>query len=276
MNAWRITRRCVINRVPGRVISILPGCVLITLMAVWPAVQPAHAIPVDDPELATLRDGIEHAWNQRDMQAMEAGRQAILALGSAPESTPSQHDLAIYLGAYVRLRQSQLVADQKDQARNYLADCITALKGLLENRNDDAEARALLGSCYGASSRYYFLATAWRGLEAGRQISAAVAEAPDNAWVVFQDGVSDYEKPMMFGGNKKRAISKLLRAAALFAASRPPGSMQPVWGEAETWLYIGRAQLAVGETKAAREALQTAMAMAPDSRDVREAMQTLP
>ena len=275
MNAWRITRRCVINRVPGRVISILPGCVLITLMAVWPAVQPAHAMPVDDPGLTTLRDGIEHAWNQRDMQAMEAGRQAISALGSAPKATPSQHDLAIYLGAYVRLRQSQLNVDQKDQARNYLEDCITALKALTE-RNDDPEARALLGSCYGASSRYYFLAAAWRGLEAGRQISAAVAEAPDNAWVVFQDGVSDYEKPMMFGGNKRRAISKLLRAAALFAASRPPGSTQPVWGEAETWLYIGRAQLAVGETKAAREALQTAMAMAPDSRDVREAMQTLP
>lgn len=244
-------------------------------MAIWSAAQLANAMPVEDPELATLRDGIEHAWNQRDMQAIEAERQAILELGSAPEATASRRELAIYLGAYARLRQSQLATDQKDEARNYLEDCITALHALLE-RDDDAEARALLGSCYGASSRYYFLGAAWRGIEAGRQISAAVEQAPDSAWVVFQDGVSDYEKPMMFGGSKKRAISKLQRAATLFVASRPPGSTQPVWGEAETWLYIGRAQLALDNTEAAREALQTALGMAPDSRDIREALLTLP
>ncbi len=268
MNIWRIA--------PGRIISMLSGRLLIIVMAVGSATPAAYAMPVDDPQLATLRDDIEHAWNRRDMQAIEAGRQTILELGSAAETTPSRHDLAIYLGAYIRLRQSQLVAVRKEQARNYLEDCIIALEALLERRNDDAEARALLGSCYGASSRYHFLGAAWRGLEAGRQISAAVAQAPDNAWVVFQDGVSDYEKPMIFGGNKKRALGKLRRAARLFAASRPPGSVQAVWGEAETWLYIGRAHLAIGETEAAHEALQTALAMAPDSQDIREALQTLP
>lgn len=268
MNVWRIA--------PGRAIRMLPGCLLITVMAVWSATHAANAMPVDDPRLATLRDGIEQAWNRRDLQAIEAGRQAIIELGSGTEATPSRRDLAIYLGAYVRLRQSQLVADQKEQARIYLEDCITALEALLEHRNDDAEARALLGSCYGASSRFYFLGAAWRGLEAGRQISAAVEQAPDNAWVVFQDGVSDYEKPMVFGGSKKRALGKLRQAAKLFAAFRLPGSLQPVWGEAETWLYIGRAQLAIGETAAAREALQTGLILAPDSQDIREALQTLP
>jgi tetratricopeptide (TPR) repeat protein len=80
---------------------------------------------------------------------------------------------------------------------------------------------------------------------------------------------------MMFGGNKKRAMSKLRRAAALFAASRPNGSSQPVWGEAEAWLYIGRTHQALGETEAAREALQAGLAMAPDSRDIREALERL-
>lgn len=260
----------------GRVIGTLPGRLLTTMMALCSATQAVNAMPVDDPQLATLRDGIEHAWNRRDLQAIEAGRQAILELGSAAEATTSRQDLAIYLGAYVRLRQSQLVGDRKEQARNYLEDCITALQALLERRKDDAEARALLGSCYGASTRYHFLGAMWRGLEAGRQISAAVERAPDNAWVVFQDGVSDYEKPMIVGGSKKRALGKLRRAARLFAGSRSPGSAQPVWGEAETWLYIGRAHLALGETEAAREALQTALAMAPDNQDIREALQTLP
>lgn len=235
----------------------------------------AQAMSVEDPAMAELRDNIERAWNQRDMPAIEAGRRAILELGNNVDRAESRRDTAIYLGAYARLRQSQLAADNKEQARNYLEDCITALEALLDQRSNDAQVRALLGSCYGASSRYHFLSAAWRGLEAGRQISAAVKQAPDNAWVVFQDGVSDYETPMMFGGNKKRAIGKLRRAAKLFAASRPAGSARPVWGETETWLYIGRAHQALGESEAAREALQTGLTMAPDSRDLREALATL-
>ena len=144
-------------------------------------------------------------------------------IGDTAGEDNARRDLATYLAAYARLRQSLLVADNKVLARSYLEDCITGLKALLERRADDAQARALLGSCYGASSRYHFLGAAWRGLEAGRQIATAVEQAPDNAWVVFQDGVSDYETPMMFGGSKKRAIGKLRRAAVLFAASRSPG-----------------------------------------------------
>lgn len=236
----------------------------------------ALAMSIDDPAMAGLRDSIEQAWNRRDMPAIEAGRQAILELGNDVGRPESRRDTAIYLGAYARLRQSQLAAENKGKARSYLEDCITALEALLERRSDDAQARALLGSCYGASSRYYFLGAAWRGLEAGRQISRAVEQAPDNAWVVFQDGISDFEKPMMFGGSKKRAIDKLRRAARLFAESRPTGSLQPVWGEAETWLYIGRTHQALGENEAARKALQTGLAMAPDNRDIREALETLP
>lgn len=246
------------------------------LTACWLGAVCAQAMPVDDPVLAELRDGIERGYNQRDIQTIEAAREAILRIGENPADNAALRDLTIYLGAYARLRQSLLVAEEKNQARSYLEDCITALETLLERRSDDARARALLGSCYGASSRYYFLGAAWRGLEAGRQISAAIEQAPDDAWVVFQDGVSDYEKPMMFGGSKKRALDKLQRAARLFAESRPAGSVDPVWGEAETWLYIGRTHQALGENEAARKALQTGLAMAPDNRGIREALQTLP
>jgi tetratricopeptide (TPR) repeat protein len=245
------------------------------LLAIALAMQTATGMPVNDPQLANLRDNIERSYNTNDTEAIDSIRLAILNIGETADQDSAKRDLATYLAAYARLRQSLLVADDKTLARDYLEDCITGLEALLE-RNDDAQARALLGSCYGASSRYHFLAAAWRGIEAGRQIAMAVEQAPDNAWVVFQDGVSDYETPMMFGGNKQRAIGKLRRAAGLFAGTRPPGSSQPVWGEAETWLYIGRTHQALGEIEAAREALQTALTMAPDSRDIREALAALP
>jgi tetratricopeptide (TPR) repeat protein len=245
------------------------------MLAVGLAMQTAAGMPVDDPQLANLRDNVERSYNSNNPQAIDSIYLAMINIADTAGTDGAKRDLAIYLAAYARLRQSLLVADDKKVASSHLEDCITRLKALLE-RTDDAQARALLGSCYGASSRYHFFGAAWRGMEAGRQIAKAVKQAPENAWVVFQDGVSDYETPMMVGGNKKRAITKLRRAAALFAESRPPGSSQPVWGEAETWLYIGRAHQALGEIDAAREALQTGLAMAPDSREVREALATLP
>lgn len=241
------------------------------LLAAGLALQTATGMPVNDPQLANLRDNIERSYNTNNLKAIDSIRLAILNIGETAAEDSPRRDLATYLAAYARLRQSLLVADDKTLASSYLEDCIVGLKALLERR-DDAQARALLGSCYGASSRYHFLGAAWRGLEAGRQIARALEQAPDNAWVVFQAGVSDYETPMMVGGNKKRAIGKLRRAAVLFSQSRPPGSSEPVWGEAETWLYIGRTHQALGETEAAREALQTGLAMAPDSRDIRETL----
>ncbi|MCL4791365.1 MAG: tetratricopeptide repeat protein [Gammaproteobacteria bacterium] len=246
------------------------------LLAFALLMQTATGMPIADPRLASLRDNIEHSYNAGNTQAIDSIRIAIMNIGDTAGEDDATRDLAIYLAAYARLRQSLLVADNKALARGFLEDCITGLKPLLERRADNAQARALLGSCYGASSRYHFLSAAWRGLEAGRQIAIAVEQAPDNAWVVFQDGVSDYETPAMVGGNKKRAVIKLRRAAELFAASRPPGSSLPVWGEAETWLYIGRTHRDLGETEAAREALQTALSMAPDSRDIRAALAGLP
>ena len=244
---------------------------LTALLAFGLALQTATGMPVNAPQLANLRDNIERSYNTNNLKAIDSIRLAILNIGETAAEDSARRDLATYLAAYARLRQSLLVADDKVLASSYLEDCIIGLKGLLERR-DDAQARALLGSCYGASTRYHFLGGAWRGLEAGRQIARAVGQAPDNAWVVFQDGVSDYETPMMFGGNKEQAIGKLQRAAALFAASRPAGSTEPVWGEAETWLYIGRTYQALGDIEAARAALQTGLAMAPDSRDIREAL----
>ena len=194
---------------------------LTALLAFGLALQTATGMPVNDPQLANLRDNIERSYNTNNLKAIDSIRLAILNIGETAAEDSARRDLATYLAAYARLRQSLLVADDKVLASSYLEDCIIGLKALLERR-DDAQARALLGSCYGASSRYHFLGAAWRGLEAGRQIARAVEQAPDNAWVVFQDGVSDYETPMMFGGNKKRRSAN---CGVLQRCLRPAGQL---------------------------------------------------
>jgi tetratricopeptide (TPR) repeat protein len=233
----------------------------------------AGAATISDPALLKLRDQIEAAYNARDIPAIEAARKTLLAIPAEAPEAPT----AGYLAAYGRLRESMVAVDEKNKtgARDYLNGCIDELKPLVGSHPEFAEARALLASCYGASTSYYVLSATYRGMQASQQMAEAVKIAPDSAWVVFQDGVSDYETPALFGGSDKSALKKLQRAAALFAASRPPGSTEPAWGEAETWLYIGRVYKALEQPAAARDALNKALAFAPGNKDVQTEMATL-
>jgi tetratricopeptide (TPR) repeat protein len=221
--------------------------------------------------LLPYRDRIEQGYNARDTQVIETTIAELEKAGSAS----NQQDLATYYTAFARLRQSAIPGTDKGRARGYLEQCIDGLEPLLERRSDYAQARALYASCLGASANYYVLKAATRGIAAGREMSAARKLAPDNPWVVFQDAVSDFLTPAMFGGNRARALDKLKRAEQLFVASRPTGSMEPVFGESETWLYMGRVYLAEGKRDQAREALEKARTLAPESADVRDELAKL-
>ncbi len=230
------------------------------------------ALPASGAEsLLPYRDRIEQGYNARDNQVIEA---AITDLKRAGKSS-DQIDLATYYAAFARLRQSAIPDTDKRRARDYLEQCIGELEPLLERHSDYAQARALYASCLGASSNYYVLRAATRGIAAGREMTAALKLAPDNPWVVFQDAVSDFSTPAIFGGSKERALDKLQRAEQLFVASRPADSTEPVFGESETWLYLGRVYLATGQKDKAREALETARKLAPESADVRDELAKL-
>lgn len=221
--------------------------------------------------LVTYRDRIEQAYNARDEQAIEA---VIAALRKAGMDS-GQEDMAVYYTAFARLRQSALPGMPRERARAYLDQCITELGPVVARHGDDAPARALYASCLGASTNYYLLRATTRGMASSREISKALELAPDHPWVVFQDAVIDSHTPAMFGGNKERALGKLRRAEELFVASRPAGSSAPVFGESETWLYIGRVLLALDREDEAREALEKSLDLAPDSADARDELAKL-
>lgn len=235
--------------------------------AIGSVTVPGHAAE----SLLDFRDRIERAYNARDNAAIET---AIADLVTAGRSAAAQ-DLASYYVAYGRLRQSGVARNDKPGARRFLELCIDELEALLKRSPDDARARALYASCLGSSANYYVLRAATRGLAAGREIAAARELAPDDPWVVFHDGVSDFMTPAVFGGSSERALEKLQRAAQLLAASRPPDEPGPVFGESEAWLYIGRVYLSTDRPELAREAWEKALALAPDSADVREELARL-
>lgn len=243
---------------------------LIALLAGTALLLVGLAAPGAD-SLTPYRDRIERGYNARDNQQIEAAVVELQAAGRAA----GQEDLATYYTAFAHLRQSAIPGTDKSSARDYLEQCIDELEPVLARRSDYAQAQALYASCLGASANYYVLKAATRGIASSRAMHAALKVAPDNPWVVFQDAVSDFLTPALFGGNKDRALDKLKRAAQLFVATRPAGSTEPVFGESETWLYIGRVYLASGQKAKAAEALERARALAPESADIRDELARL-
>ena len=186
---------------------------------------------------------------------MEAARQELLATDA---------DRAAYYAAYARFRQGLTAEGSGNIAGGYIDECISELRTFVGRHPDDAEARALLGSCYGISTHYHRLGMATRGLEARRQMAAARELAPQNPWVMLQDGLADYSTPRLFGGDRKLAVAKLERATTLFAAAVREGSRIAAWGAAETWRQLARMYSETGRAADARSAYDKAQALTSD------------
>lgn len=206
-------------------------------------------------EVSALRENIDAAVLRGD--AAELAK-----LSDQLSGVPG--DWADYYRAYVDYRRSQLPGTAKKQAKDWLNDCIATLDGLLERRPELAEAYALQASCYGASAGYYMLRAMTRGSAASRLLDEALRLDSANPRVLLQEGQSLMFRPAIAGGDKQLALERLQVAAEQFANWRSPDPEAPLWGEAETWLFIGRLQREAGDAEAARLAFEKALAIAPD------------
>jgi tetratricopeptide (TPR) repeat protein len=206
-----------------------------------------------EPAIEQLRDRVELAYQAGDIAAIEDARRGLLAAAERDRSAQAR-----YYAAFARLRQGLAAGDRPAEARGYIDDCIEELKSLVDRQPDNAEARAMLGSCYGLSTMYHKLSIPTRGLEALRHIAIARDLAPDNPWVMLQDGLADFETPRLFGGDRKLGISKLEKASVMFAAAAASGSRSATWAAAETCQQLGRMYEVIGRMDQARAALDKA------------------
>jgi cytochrome c-type biogenesis protein CcmH/NrfG len=208
-----------------------------------------------------LRVRIEQAYQDRNLAGMEAARTELLRLAAAPQRNPAEPSSAAYFAAYARFRQALAAEADRPVARGYLEDCITELKDVVREQPGHAEARALLGSCNGMSTLYGVMATMTRGLEAKRQMAEARRLAPDNPWVVMQDGLADWATPRLFGGDRELALAKLERATGLFGQAMESGSHIAAWGAAEAWHQLGLRYQELGRESDAQVAFERASAV---------------
>jgi tetratricopeptide (TPR) repeat protein len=205
-------------------------------------------------DVAQIRDGIDAAVISGDSAALS---------GYAEELDGASGDWVPYYQAYLNYRLSQVADTPKKIAKKQLNTCIDILEELLEQRPDRVEAYALLATCYGNSAAYYMLRAASRGSSSNKALKEALRLGSDNPRVLLQDAQSLIFRPAIFGGDKEKALQQLQLAAEQFVNWRSDDATAPVWGEAETWYFIGVLQREAGETEAAQAALDKALEIAP-------------
>lgn len=233
------------------------GFLGLLLSALLPGISQA------DTGLDGLRTQIELGYQERSLTSIEAVRTDLLALAAEANRSPDAQSTAAYVAAYARFRQALAVQPDHTAARAYLDDCIVELREVVRQQPNHAEAHALLGSCLGLSTLHDVVATVTRGLEARRQMRQARRLAPDNPWVVMQDGLADWATPRLFGGNRTVALAKLERAAGLFTAATETGSRMAAWGAAETFQQLGIRYRELGRSDAAQLAFERAAELMP-------------
>jgi hypothetical protein len=231
-------------------------------------VAAAQARAADVPALVALVERVELAYHGSDAAGLAEARRQLLQLATdSPASTR-----AGYYAAHARLRQAlQTTSADKVAAKAFLDDCIAELTGYVRSNPTDAEARALLGSCYGMSTTHHPLGLVARGMEARKQLDAARELAPANPWVLMQDGLVDFATPRMFGGNRTAAIAKLERAARLFAEAEAAGSSLAGWALVETWQQLALMYAATGQAEAAALANERAASLPRPTARLRQA-----
>ena len=240
---------------------IAPWCVMLLL-----AGKQLPALDQQTTQVAAIRDGID--------QAVFLGNRDALA-GFSEQLADARGEWVDYYRAYIDYRLSQFAGTPKTRARALLNSCIDTLTAMVERRPDLAEAHALHATCYGGSARFYILRAAGRGSSANKALQRALQLGPDNPRVVLQVAESLIFRPAIFGGNKEKAMERLKAAAELFPQWQAPDPEAPVWGEAETWLFIARLHRDAGDTDRARAAFKKALTVAPDYRLAQEELRAL-
>src|SRR5579885_2801191 len=232
--------------------------------------------------LAARADGAP----QKDMsvsieRAMQRGDEATLlklrdGLGAAVKSGHPDKYAYYYLG-FSDYELALLDQDQdQGKATDYIGAAEDALQAALKLDADFAEAEALLGSSYGVEIGLSPMKGMFLSSKVVSHLDHAAKLAPGNPRVALLQGISDYETPEAYGGDKKRAAAEFHAASAAFDAYRQPDEQAPDWGRAETHVWLAKAETNAKDFTAARADLTAALKLAPGYKWAKGLLEKLP
>lgn len=186
---------------------------------------------------------------------------------------PGEHQaLAHYYAALADVRMlNQLPQDAKEKRHPVVNDAIDHLETATKLDPEMADAWALLTSCYGQKMGLQPMKFKSLSSKSEKAMKKAMELAPKNPRVWLISGRQDYFTPEMYGGDKKRGLEKFKKAARLAEQETVEDPLQPSWGHAEAYAWIGFAHMNADRTTQARKAYEKALEINPEYGLVKEA-----
>jgi hypothetical protein len=235
--------------------SRLAGVALAALAAL---ARPAAAASPE--ELADIDAKTEYAFFTEDARALDR-----LLAGAAALAT-SNRPLERYQYAHAQFRRLQLAArrDRPKEASAAAGACFAAVEAAEATDPRMAEAFVLDAACAGYAAARGGL---WAGNarhRADSKLATARELAPSSPRLLLVDGLLHRFEPGGGAAAHRAARASLEAATRAFdtATGRDPG--QPSWGEAESWLFLGRTLEEDGDVLGARNAYEKSLLAAPE------------
>ncbi|MGH7449768.1 MAG: tetratricopeptide repeat protein [bacterium] len=225
------------------------------------AVTGAHA-QAPDSLIVQGKNHIAEAVNKWDATAMQKARAHFERLLAGKKHEALVHYYVGYCDYRLTIFYQQ--AKNQEMMKQHLEAAITHLEAAVKSNNKFADAYALLSSSYGQKISMAPMLGMTLGPKSGMTMQSALQLAPNNPRVILLDAIGTYYKPAMFGGDKDKALAGFKHAAELFDKEKNTDPLQPDWGHAEAYAWIGVAYLDKKDAAAARTAFERALAIAPE------------
>jgi len=263
--------RIIGRRLVGWSVSIVqPVVAWLGLLAVigllMPAPSSAQPASAADSLMREATRLLDHGITTGSIETLQRAR-------SIFQRTTASKSHAAFSHYYTALSSYQIVnrLEEESEQDEYLDDAEAHAKTALEKRENWAEAWALLSSVYGRKASRGMFAGMRNGPKADNALERAEEIAPNNPRVLLTKGISLYNKPGMWGGDKDEAVEALRAAIAAFEADtsdasrsdRAASDLRPSWGHAEAYAWIGIAHENDGRPAQARAAFERALEVRP-------------
>jgi tetratricopeptide (TPR) repeat protein len=181
------------------------------------------------------------------------------------ENAGGADDALRYHLAHAEYRSGVQGAERRSAAAApAFADCIDQLKPLLEKAGDNVEAMTLQSACYVQLARLRKLQAVLLRSRAEERIRRAMELAPRNPRTALLRAEELLSHAAPGSADRARALGELQLAAEVFEQSTTTSVATPGWGNAETYLELGRQLEADGDFVAARNWIEKALIIAPD------------
>ncbi|GEM_PF-4017221 len=186
-----------------------------------------------EPHWSTIQDQVDQSIGNGDAEALQALDNRIALWQS--EQPEWQH----YWRAYIAFRAILLEPEGESQHHQMMV-CKEQAEAAVNNGENSGESHALLASCLGRLAASNTSAAMRYGSEAGTIQDESILIAPDNPRVLMLAAVSDYNKPVMWGGDIDRAERRLRRSISALEMQTPDPSKpwQPTWGHVDAYGHL--------------------------------------